>query len=111
MASRKWCTIRALITAKGRFGRDVTGEQARLGRSVNDAQDRRSVADQGDVDGEVTSLLDKFLRPVEWIHQEELVADLGHSACSNFLLGNHGNLRGDFLQAPEDDRFCSLICI
>ena len=60
-----------------------------------------AVADEGDIYGEVATLLYEFLGAVERVNEEELRSDRRHSPRGNLFFSNDRDVRGDLPQSLE----------
>ena len=87
----------------GAAARDA-GEQAAERRRKDDAERRRAVLDERDVDGELVVPIDEFLGAVERVDQPEHPADLRDATGGDLLLGDDRDLRRERPKAREDER-------
>ena len=79
------------------------------GRSEHHAKARRSIHDQGDVDGVIVTAADELLGSVERIDEEEGVFVRRDSTRCDLLLGDHRNAWGRLRQRRENDQFGSSV--
>ena len=82
----------------------ATGKAFAESRGNDNTEDRRSILDHSNVDGELRPALDVFFGAVQRIDQDEPVADMSRQPPGRHaLFGHHGNIRHDAIETPAYD--------
>ena len=84
-------------------------EKAAQGRCQDDAGYRRSLVDQGDIDGEFAIAAEELLGAVERVNEIETLAGLRNEAGGGRFLGNYRNVGILALETGKNNPFRRLV--
>jgi hypothetical protein len=93
--------------ASGAFGAHASAPQPPEGRRRHDAETRRAVLDQRNIDGEFRPAADELAGAVEGIHQHESATDI--RGPDRGLFRYHRDAGQKTRQSFEDKRFCGFV--
>ncbi len=99
------CLMRTLLL--DRTARRVCVEKPPARRGVDDPEDRHPVTDQCDVHGEIAPLLDKLLRSIQRIDDEEFGGP--RRVRPGLFFGDHRNVGEGFGKAGPDHRVGGMV--
>ncbi len=89
---------------------DAAGVDFRERRGIDHSKHRYTVFDQGDVDGEVPVLGQKFLGPIQGIHEKKgAISSIGDDAGSHRLFRHHRNIGCEPRQPSENQLLCERV--
>ena len=80
-----------------------------MNRCIDDASNRHSGIDDGDVYGEIPVAADKFAGAIKWIDTGVQCAKLRHPASGHLFLRQNRQVRGKFGQPRQDQRFGQML--